>query len=62
MNRDGYSPPSNEIGAKLKGLRCGAPTRRRRAPLTVTLSGKRIVGTVGRVTRTDRLGAVPETA
>ena len=32
------------------------------APLTVILNGKRIVGTVGRATRTDRLGTVPETA
>jgi hypothetical protein len=31
------------------------------APLTVILNGKRIFGTVGRVTRTDRPGAVPET-
>jgi hypothetical protein len=30
--------------------------------LTVISSGKRMVGTVGRATRTDRLGAVPETA
>jgi hypothetical protein len=33
-----------------------------KAPLTVILSGKRIVGTVGRATRTDPLSAVPETA
>ena len=32
------------------------------APLTVILNGKRILGTVGRATRTDRLTAVPETA
>jgi hypothetical protein len=31
-------------------------------PLTVILNGKRIVGTVGRATRTNRLTAVPETA
>jgi hypothetical protein len=37
-------------------------TDARSAPLTVTLSGKRIVGTVGRAARTDRTGAVPETA
>jgi hypothetical protein len=37
-------------------------TDARSAPLTVILNGKRIVGTVGRVTRTDRLSAVPETA
>ncbi len=30
--------------------------------LTVILNGKRILGTVGRTTRTDRLSAVPETA
>jgi hypothetical protein len=41
----------------LKGLRCEAPTRDS-APLTVILPGKRILGTA---TRTDRLGAVPET-
>src|SRR5215472_15452870 len=38
----------------VKGLRCEAPTRGG-APLTVILNGKSIVGTVGRVTRTDRL-------
>jgi hypothetical protein len=32
------------------------------APLTVILNGKRIFGTVGRATHTDRLSAVPETA
>jgi hypothetical protein len=32
------------------------------ARLTVILSGKRILGTVGRATCTNRLGAVPETA
>jgi hypothetical protein len=37
-------------------------TDARSAPLTVILSGKRIVGTVGRATRADPLGAVPETA
>jgi len=42
---------------------CGAKHRRAAgAPLTVILSGKRIIGTVGRATRTDRLSAVPETA
>ena len=35
---------------------CGAKHRRAGgAPLTVILNGKRILGTVGRVTRTDRL-------
>jgi hypothetical protein len=37
-------------------------TRAQRAPFTVTLRGDTVVGTVGRVTRTDRLSAVPETA
>jgi hypothetical protein len=41
----------------------GAQHRRAEgAPLTVILNGKRILGTVGRATRTDRLSAVPETA
>jgi hypothetical protein len=63
------SAPSNLIGANgFAGQDhcsrvCGAEHRRAEgAPLTVILNGKRIVGTVGRVTRTDRLSAVPETA
>jgi hypothetical protein len=61
--------PSNLIGAnEFAGQDhcsrvCGAQHRRAKgAPLTVILSGKRIVGTVGRATRTDRLGVAPGTA
>jgi hypothetical protein len=63
------SAPSNLIGAnRFAGQDhcsrvCGAEHRRvAGAPLTVNLNGKRILGTVGRATRTDRPGAVPETA
>jgi hypothetical protein len=69
MARVRRSAPSNPIGANgFAGqdhcLRvCGAENRRAAgAPLTVILNGKRIFGTVGRATRTDRLTAVPETA
>ncbi len=44
-----------------QGLRREAPTAAG-APLTVIWNGKRILGTVGRATRTDRPTAVPETA
>jgi hypothetical protein len=37
-------------------------TRAQRAPFTVIFHGNTIVGTVGRITRTNRLSAVPETA
>jgi hypothetical protein len=64
-----HSYPSNLIGANgFAGQEhcsrvCAAEQRRAAgAPLTVIVSGKRILGTVGRVTRTDRLSAVPETA
>jgi hypothetical protein len=63
------SSPSNLIGANGFAGRdhcsrvCGAQRRRAAgAPLTVILNGKRIGGTVGRATRTERLGAAPETA
>ena len=59
------SAPSNLIGANgFAGQDhcsrvCGAEHRRAAgAPLTVILNGKRIVGTVERVTRTDRLTEV----
>jgi hypothetical protein len=62
------SSPSNLIGANGFAEQdhcsrvCGAEHRRDEvAPLTVILSGKRMFGTVGRVTRTDPLRAVPET-
>jgi hypothetical protein len=69
LNDGRESAPSNLIGANGFAEQdhcsrvCGAKHRRAAgAPLTVILNGKRILGTVGRVARTDRLGAVPETA
>jgi hypothetical protein len=63
------SAPSNLIGANgFAGQdHCSRVCRAEHgraegAPLTVILNGKRILGTVGRVTCTDRLRAVPETA
>src|ERR1700722_10849316 len=68
MNPPGHqSAPSNLIGANgFAGQAhcsrvCGAQLRRAEgAPLTVILNGKRILGTVGRASCTDRLSAVPE--
>jgi hypothetical protein len=70
MNPPGHqSAPFNLIGANgFAGQDhcsrvCAAQHRRAEgAPLTVILNGKRILGTVGRATCTDRLSAVPETA
>ena len=63
------SAPSNLIGVNgFAGQNhcsrvCSAEHRRAvGAPLTVILNGKRIVGTVGRATRTEWRSAVPETA
>jgi hypothetical protein len=51
-----------KVQSRVSALARESETRPSGAPFTVTLPGNTIVGTVGRVTRTDRVSAVLETA